>query len=87
MKNKNVIFCILFKNWRFNRDIHNVIHPFSMVLCKYNQNKKNYIPNGIQFFKRGAYYDSKWNLIYEGTFKNNLRQCLGRLRTNEVEKY
>ena len=31
---------VLFKGWRFNRDIHDVIHPFSLVLCKYDQNRK-----------------------------------------------
>ena len=31
---------VLFKNWRFNRDISKVIHPFSLILCKYNQNRK-----------------------------------------------
>ena len=28
---------ILFKNWRFNREIHEVIHPFSLLLCRYNK--------------------------------------------------
>ena len=32
--------CILFKNWRFNRDTHNVIHPFSLILAKYNKDKE-----------------------------------------------
>jgi hypothetical protein len=45
-----------------------------------------YIKNQ-QFFQRGSYYDSKWNLIYEGTFKNNLRHGFGRLRTNEGNLY
>ena len=45
-----------------------------------------YIKNQ-QFFKQGSYYDSKWNLIYEGTFKNNLRHGFGRLRTNEGNLY
>ena len=36
----NTSISILFKNWRFNREIHNVIHPFSLLLCKYNQNRK-----------------------------------------------
>ena len=31
---------VLFKNWRFNREIHEVTHPFSLLLCKYNQNRK-----------------------------------------------
>ena len=30
---------VLFKNWRFNRDIHDVSHPFSMIVCKYNKNR------------------------------------------------
>ena len=36
----NTSISILFKNWRFNRDISNVIHPFSLVLGKYNQNRR-----------------------------------------------
>ena len=31
---------VLFKNWRFNRDISKVTHPFSLILCKYNQKRK-----------------------------------------------
>ena len=31
---------VLFKNWRFNREIHNVTHPFSLLLCKYDQNRR-----------------------------------------------
>ena len=31
---------ILFKNWRFNREIHQVTHPFSLLLCKYDQNRR-----------------------------------------------
>ena len=29
----------LFKNWRFNRDVYDLSHPFSMVVCKYNKNR------------------------------------------------
>ena len=36
----NTSISILFKNLRFNRDINKVIHPFSLILCKYNQNRK-----------------------------------------------
>ena len=36
----NTSISILFKNWRFNREIHDVVHPFSLLLCKYNQNRK-----------------------------------------------
>ena len=32
--------CILFKNWRFNRDMHDAIHPFSVVLAKYSNEKQ-----------------------------------------------
>ena len=32
--------CIFFKNWRFNRDIHDVVHPFSVLLAKYSNEKK-----------------------------------------------
>ena len=31
---------VLFKNWRFNRDIYNVKHPFSLLLCKYNNHRQ-----------------------------------------------
>ena len=31
---------ILFKNWRFNRDLNNVSHPFCLLLCKYDQNRR-----------------------------------------------
>ena len=31
---------ILFKNFRFNREIHNSTHPFLLLLCKYNQNRR-----------------------------------------------
>ena len=31
---------ILFKNFRFNRELYNVIHPFSIILCKYNINRR-----------------------------------------------
>ena len=31
---------VLFKNWRFNRDIHDFSHPFSMVVCKYDKNRR-----------------------------------------------
>ena len=30
---------ILFKNWRFNRDLNNVTHPFCLLLCKYNESR------------------------------------------------
>ena len=36
----NTSISILFKNWRFNREIHDAVHPFSLLLCKYNQNRK-----------------------------------------------
>ena len=36
----NTSISVLFKNLRFNHDINKVIHPFSLVLCKYNQNRK-----------------------------------------------
>ena len=36
----NTSISVLFKCWRFNREIHKVIHPFSLLLCKYNQNRK-----------------------------------------------
>ena len=32
--------CILFKNRRFNREINNIRHPFSLLLCRYNKNRK-----------------------------------------------
>ena len=31
---------ILFKNFRFNREIHNSTHPFLLLLCRYNQNRR-----------------------------------------------
>ena len=31
---------VTFKNWRFNRDLHDPIHPFSMVLAKYDPAKQ-----------------------------------------------
>ena len=31
---------ILFKHFRFNRDIQKCIHPFILLLCKYNQNRR-----------------------------------------------
>ena len=31
---------ILFKNWRFNRDLNNVTHPFCLLLSKYNENRR-----------------------------------------------
>ena len=31
---------VLFKNWRFNRDIYESSHPFSMVVCKYDKNRR-----------------------------------------------
>ena len=31
---------VMFKNWRFNRDIHDPIHPGSLVLAKYNKNRQ-----------------------------------------------
>ena len=30
---------VLFKNWRFNRDINDLSHPFSMIICKYDKNR------------------------------------------------
>ena len=31
---------ILFKNWRFNRELNNVVHPFCLLLCKYNYDRR-----------------------------------------------
>jgi len=31
---------ILFKNFRFNREKHNFTHPFLLLLCEYNQNRR-----------------------------------------------
>ena len=31
---------VLFKSLRFNHDINKVIHPFSLIFCKYNQNRR-----------------------------------------------
>ena len=31
--------CVLFKNWRFNRDINDLSHPFSIIVCKYDNNR------------------------------------------------
>ena len=31
---------VLFKNWRFNRDIYDLSHPFSMVVCRYDKNRR-----------------------------------------------
>ena len=45
---------ILFKNWRFNREIHEVIHPFSLLLCRYNKYR--------QIEKIWAKWDSDYEL-------------------------
>ena len=31
---------ILFKSWRFNREIADLSHPFSLILCKYDNNRR-----------------------------------------------
>ena len=31
---------IFFKNWRFNRDIPDLSHPFSLIVCKYDNKRK-----------------------------------------------
>ena len=31
---------VLFKNWRFNRDIADLSHPFSLIVCKYDNERK-----------------------------------------------
>ena len=36
---KKMSICVLFKNWRFNRDINDLSHPFSIVVCKYDKNR------------------------------------------------
>ena len=56
---------VLFKNWRFNRDIYDLSHPFSIVVCKYDKNRnieklwgswscKDDL-NIIEFFEPGFY--------------------------------
>ena len=56
---------VLFKNWRFNRDLFNLSHPFSIVIGKYDKNRKierlwgNWPCeddlNIIEFFEPGLY--------------------------------
>ena len=36
----NTSISVLFKNWRFNREIHDVKHPFILLLSKYNKYRK-----------------------------------------------
>ena len=31
---------VLFKCWRFNRDIKDLSHPFSLIVCKYDNNRR-----------------------------------------------
>ena len=31
---------VLFKGWRFNRDISDLSHPFTLIVCKYDKNRK-----------------------------------------------
>ena len=56
---------VLFKNWRFNRDLYDLSHPFSIIVCKYD-NKRNIEKlwgswsckedlNIIEFFEPGFY--------------------------------
>ena len=56
---------VLFKNWRFNRNIKDLSHPFSLIVCKYDKNRrieklwgnwscKDDI-NIIEFFEPGYY--------------------------------
>ena len=33
-------FSVLFKNWRFNRDIKDLSHPFSLIVCKYDNYRR-----------------------------------------------
>jgi len=30
---------ILFKSWRFNREVKDLTHPFSLIVCKYDKNR------------------------------------------------
>ena len=31
---------VLFKNWRFNRDVADLSHPFSLIVCKYDRSRR-----------------------------------------------
>ena len=56
---------VLFKNWRFNRDVHDLSHPFSVIVCKYDKNRNieklwgswscKEDLNIIEFFEPGFY--------------------------------
>ena len=56
---------VLFKGWRFNRQVKDLTHPFSLIVCKYDNNRKieqlwgnwgcKEDLNIIEFFEPGFY--------------------------------